>query len=139
MLRRRCASILVIDADTDPGCAMFDLGDAIRKAHIDLGVTVTMHEPIRIYARSRIESDSGLEPVGVATGSIQYDDGFTGQLLYVKPCLLPTIPAEVRAYAMHRRTPRFRTSRSSTSGSPRASSRAIVDWGRASLAALLPR
>lgn len=99
MLRRRCTTIVVIDADTDPGCAMFDLGDAIRKANIDLGVTVTMHEPMRIYARTRIESDTTLHPVGIATGTIRYHDDLTGTLLYVKPSLLPAIPAEVRAYA----------------------------------------
>ena len=33
-------------------------------------------------------------------GTIRYRDGFRGRLLYVKPGLLPDIPAEIRAYAV---------------------------------------
>lgn len=99
MLRRRCTTIVVIDADTDPNCALFDLGDAIRKADIDLGAAVTMQDPMQIYAREKIESDRTLHPLGVALGTIRYKDGLCGRLLYVKPSFLPGVPAEVRAYA----------------------------------------
>jgi len=103
MLRRRCSTIVIIDADTDPDCAMFDLGDAIRKASIDLGVTVTMRKTMRIYSRAMIETDKDLDPLGFAIGTIRYRDGFRGRLLYVKSCLLRDIPAEVRAYAAQNR------------------------------------
>ena len=101
MLRRRCRPILVIDADTDPGCAMFDLGDAIRKASIDLGATVTMQNRMPIYSRAMIESGEGAQ----ATRRRNRNDhatamAFAARLLYVKPCLLREIPAEVRAYAV---------------------------------------
>ena len=39
MFRRRCSSILVVDAGADEACSLFDLGNAIRKAEIDLGIT----------------------------------------------------------------------------------------------------
>ena len=57
MFRRRCSSIVVVDAGADEACSMFDLGNAIRKAEIDLGISVTMREPMHVYARSRLEAD----------------------------------------------------------------------------------
>ena len=40
MFRRRCSSILVVDAGADEACSLFDLGNAIRKSEIDLGISV---------------------------------------------------------------------------------------------------
>ena len=61
MFRRRCSSIVVVDAGADEACSMFDLGNAIRKAEIDLGISVTMREPMHVYARSRLEADRELD------------------------------------------------------------------------------
>ena len=36
MFRRRCSSILVVDAGADEACSLFDLGNAIRKAEIEV-------------------------------------------------------------------------------------------------------
>ena len=108
MFRRRCSSILVVDAGADEACSMFDLGNAIRKAEIDLGITVTMDEPMRVFARSRLEADSELTDtaLGFAFGEIDYGDGHIGRLLYIKPSFLPRIPADVRSYgAEHKAFP----------------------------------
>ena len=100
MFRRRCGSILVIDAGADPACSLFDLGNAIRKAEIDFGISVAMTEPLHLYARERIETDSDLETTarGFAYGTIDYGGGHTGRLLYIKPSFLSMIPADVRSY-----------------------------------------
>ncbi len=42
MLKRRCRRIMVIDAGQDETCAFFDLGMMIRKAEIDLPVTIEL-------------------------------------------------------------------------------------------------
>jgi hypothetical protein len=108
MFRRRCSSIVVVDAGADEACSMFDLGNAIRKAEIDLGITVTMRDPMRVYARSRLEADSELmdTALGFAVGEVDYGDGHTGRLLYIKPGFLPRIPADVRSYgAEHKAFP----------------------------------
>ena len=47
MFRRRCSSILVVDAGADEACSLFDLGNAIRKAEIDFGIRVAMQEPMQ--------------------------------------------------------------------------------------------
>ena len=57
MFRRRCSSILVIDAGADEACSLFDLGNAIRKAEIDFGISVAMQEPMHVYPRIRLEGD----------------------------------------------------------------------------------
>ena len=105
MLRRRCARVVVIDAGQDAGCTFFDLGNAIRKAEIDGLATVTMRR-VRIMPRTTIEKRrrAANQALGLALGDISYPksktypNGGTGQLLYVKPSFLPSIPAEIRAY-----------------------------------------
>jgi hypothetical protein len=108
MFRRRCSSIVVVDAGADEACSMFDLGNAIRKAEIDLGITVTMRDPMRVYARSRLEADSELmdTALGFAVGEVDYGDRHIGRLLYIKPGFLPRIPVDVRSYgAEHKAFP----------------------------------
>jgi len=126
MLRRRCELIVVVDVGADPDCAFFDLGMAIRKAEIDLPVRVSM-DPMRIRSRARIEEelakDKRTDALAIATGRIEYlhavrdlearedlseaeaeiervhDTRRSGRLVYIKPSLLDSTPAGVRAYA----------------------------------------
>jgi hypothetical protein len=102
MFRRQCSSILVVDAGADETCSLFDLGNAIRKAEVDLGVTVTMDEPMRVFARSRLEVGSAAAlnaaALGFASGRIEYESGQKGTLLYIKPSYLQAIPVDVRSY-----------------------------------------
>lgn len=106
MFRRRCSSILVVDAGADGACSLFDLGNAIRKAEIDFGISVTMDEPMRIYSRARLEADRDLsdKALGFACGNIDYGGGHKGRLLYLKPSFLPQIPADVRSYGAEHET-----------------------------------
>jgi hypothetical protein len=97
MLRRRCALILVVDADCDPDYRYFDLGNAIRKARIDLDVEITFfpHEQPSIGAapaRRFLRAEISYPPVGSQPAS-------TGILLYLKAHKLPDMPADVMAYA----------------------------------------
>ena len=104
MLRRRCRLIVVVDAGQDAQCLFEDLGNAIRKAQIDLpGVRVEMG-PLRLRARAAADGPS---PLGFALGTIAYTVGadraerrFEGRLLYVKPSWLEVMPADVRAYGL---------------------------------------
>ena len=101
MLRRRCRLILVIDAGEDGSCTYQDLGNALRKAAIDMGITVEFQAPWRIAARTAGERERQ-EALGFLIGRIEYPDaapGEEGQILYLKPSLLNDAPADVRAYA----------------------------------------
>jgi hypothetical protein len=110
MLRRRCRTIVVVDAGQDEKCLFEDLGNAIRKAQIDLpGVSIDMGE-LRLRARG---DTTGPAPLGFALGRITYRleeaggvaRSWTGRLLYVKPSWLGVLPADVRAYGL--RSPAF--------------------------------
>ena len=108
MFRRRCSSILVVDAGADEACSLIDLGNAIRKAEIDFGIRVAMQEPMHVYPRIRLEGESDLTAaaLGFACGDIDYGGGHTGQLVYLKPSFLARIPADVRSYgAEHKAFP----------------------------------
>ncbi|MBV8590763.1 MAG: patatin-like phospholipase family protein [Acetobacteraceae bacterium] len=113
MLRRRCRLILVIDAGQDPELKLTDLGNAIRKASIDLDVKVIMR-PMRLASRIAIEklSPNGRAAVlGYAIGRIRYPERRGGLLIYLKPSWLENIPADVRAYgALHPEFPHESTS-----------------------------
>lgn len=100
MFRRRCSLLLVVDAGADEACSLFDLGNAIRKAQIDFGIRVKMHEPMGLYARSRLDGEGNLDPApsGFAIGDVEYGNGHTGRLIYLKPSFLPRVPADVRSY-----------------------------------------
>ncbi len=108
MLRRRCRQIMLVDAGEDGGCAFFDLGNAIRKARIDLGAEVTMRA-MRIFSRTTIAQDPAQaeDALGFAIGDIAYPavpggngEAMQGVLIYLKPSFLPGIPADVRAYGL---------------------------------------
>lgn len=98
MIRRRCHFILVSDAGCDPNCAFEDLGNAVRKIWIDLGVKIKFKN---ISIEKRREPDKTSQGVYCALAKIEYpeQDSPIGYLLYLKPCFLGTEPADIRAYA----------------------------------------
>jgi hypothetical protein len=97
MLRRRCRLILVSDAGCDPACAFADLGGALRKAWIDLGVKVEF-ESLKLRARQAAPEADG---VYAALARIEYPEApeVPAHLIYLKPSYLGTEPADIRAYA----------------------------------------
>ena len=99
MIRRRCRFIILSDAAADPDCRFGDLGNAVRKIKIDLGVDIEFL-PIRIAPRGK--ADAGT--TSFALGRISYpeaagDPERCGWLLYLKPTYLEDLPVDVRAYA----------------------------------------
>jgi hypothetical protein len=89
MVRRRCKWIIAIDGDADPERGFIDLGDAVRKIWIDLGVRITFASSDLLQATR--ESKSENVPY-FALGKIEYisdqPTGGTvplGQILYIKP------------------------------------------------------
>jgi hypothetical protein len=84
MILRRCRYIIVSDGGCDPKFNFEDLGNAIRKIRIDLGIPIEFNE---MPMRTRDED----EPWNyVATGDINYKavDGphaKVGKLIYLKP------------------------------------------------------
>ncbi len=97
MVLRRCHVIVVSDAGADPDYVFEDLGNAVEKIRVDLGVPI--HFPQEISIRSA-KSDGNKH---CAIGRICYsavDPGAEdGLIIYLKPCLNANEPADVMNYA----------------------------------------
>jgi hypothetical protein len=104
MIRRRCRCIVVSDAGCDPNYGFEDLGNAVRKIAIDLGVYIEFGK-LRAL-RKRASDNSVIEGVYYALGVIDYktspEENPTaepGYILYIKPGYHGTEGAGIVAYA----------------------------------------
>jgi hypothetical protein len=104
MVRRRCGFIIVSDAGCDPNYAFEDLGNAVRKIQIDLGVRIKFIGLDRLRPRGS-DAGSGAGPYH-AVGEINYPaaDGQgakKGIILYIKPGYHGTESSPgIRSYAI---------------------------------------
>ena len=110
MIRRRCRCIVISDAACDPDYGFGDLGNAVRKIAIDLGVDIafgTLHE-----LKRRSKDGSVIKGAYYAVGKIDYKNApewsagappgeaaEEGYILYVKPGYHGTESAGIVAYA----------------------------------------
>src|SRR2546426_3282261 len=89
MVRRRCRLILISDAGCDPNFGFEDLGNAVRKISIDLGVTIKFRTLQLLKKRQDEELDPEKFHPYCAVGEICYSaadgGGKNGVILYVKP------------------------------------------------------
>jgi hypothetical protein len=118
MIRRRCRCIVVSDAGCDPDYGFEDLGNAVRKIAIDLGVYITFDTLRQLKARSK--DGSVIEGAYYAVGVIDYKTApeweaeggepirkgevENGYILYIKPGYHGTEGAGIVAYANAHKT-----------------------------------
>jgi hypothetical protein len=97
MVLRRCHTIVVIDADQDVRSTFDNLGNAIRKVRIDLGISIEFPTFPNFAKRN-----AGGKTAYCAVGTINYDpedpDAPNGHLIYVKPTIVGDEPADVLNY-----------------------------------------
>jgi Patatin-like phospholipase len=112
MVRRRCRFIVSIDAGCDPEFTFVDLGNAVRKIFIDLGIR------IRFKGLDKLKNRPAAEQLNAADGKIPYyavgkinyrdadGDCEDGWILYIKPAIhgTDTEGAGVRSYATAQKT-----------------------------------
>jgi len=100
MVLRRCRTIVAVDAGEDHDCRFEDLGNAIRKIRIDLGIPIDI-DKISIYAGPE-KVPTGGRGRYCAVGTIRYSciDGAVedGTLLYFKPAVYGTEPRDILHY-----------------------------------------
>jgi hypothetical protein len=82
LLRRRCAVIIVVDAECDPTFGFASFIKLERYARIDLGVRIDL--PWAAIGRKPQPGSRDPAPPHCALGQIHYPDGKSGVLLYVK-------------------------------------------------------
>lgn len=105
MVRRRCRLIVVSDAGCDPDYTFEDLGNALRKIWIDLGVRIDLHGLDLLKKRFKERPTPAEQAPYWAIGDIRYGeaDGGNSQdglLLYFKSGLHGTEPMSVLSYAI---------------------------------------
>jgi len=105
MVRRRCRVIVVSDAGCDPDYSFEDLGNALRKIWIDLGVQIDLHGLDLLKKRFKERPTPAEQAPYWAIGAIRYskaDSGGSqdGLLLYFKSGLHGTEPMGVLSYAI---------------------------------------
>jgi len=98
MVLRRCHYIVVSDGSCDADRSFTDLGNAIRKIRIDLGIDIEIETELLEF-----QPGSRMSRAHFALGLIRYDridHGATaGLLIYLKPSLTGNEPADVTEYA----------------------------------------
>jgi hypothetical protein len=115
MVRRRCRFIVVSDAGCDPAFAMEDLGNAVQKIELDLGVSIRFDGLERLKWWPDDGSEVGPGHLYHAIGRIDYPScdggGAPGTIMYVKAGYHGTESAGIRSYAMsHPKFPHETTS-----------------------------
>jgi predicted acylesterase/phospholipase RssA len=93
LVRRRSRLVVAVDVGQDENDKFEDLGGAIRKCQIDLGVSIDMR-----VDSVRKDSQMQLSAKHYAIGKIQYPDGLQGALLYIKSSLTGDEPADLQSY-----------------------------------------
>lgn len=97
MVLRRCHTIVVIDADADPGYTFENLGNAIRKIRIDLGISIDFPS-FPTLAKLAQNSSTAYCAVGKIRYGSEDQDAEDGDLIYVKPTIRGDEPADVVSY-----------------------------------------
>ncbi|HJU41327.1 MAG TPA: patatin-like phospholipase family protein [Vicinamibacterales bacterium] len=101
MVRRRCHTILVVDASQDQKYECDDLGNAISKIRVDFGVPIEFVDKLPFRQRGRLTES--LPSGHGAVARIRYkevDEKYeNGWLLYIKPAIDGKEPVDVTSYA----------------------------------------
>jgi hypothetical protein len=111
MVMRRAKRIVVVDAGADPKCQFEDLGNAIRKIAIDLGIPIRFPDDLKMKAGMQAANSycavatidySCVDPLlpGQAKPIPGERDRRLGCLVYIKAGITGREPADILQYAM---------------------------------------
>jgi hypothetical protein len=92
-------TIVVVDGSQDDTYTFEDLGNAVRKARVDLGIPVEFDSGLPMYAARDVSNRYcaiGKVLYSCVDGNSEDDDG---TIVYIKACLNGTEPADVLHYA----------------------------------------
>jgi hypothetical protein len=93
LIRRKCAVIVISDAECDLDYSFGGLGTLIRVCEVDFGCQISIDvDPLRPVG------DQKWSQRRFAVGDITYDDGTTGILIYIKASMTGDEDTSVRQY-----------------------------------------
>ena len=111
MVRRRCRFIILVDAGCDPKFAFEDLGNAVRKIFIDLGIRIEFKGLNRLINRPEKDDPAPEKIPYFSVGNILYSDPEAdgrgcenGTVIYIKPAYHGTEGAALQSYAKANKT-----------------------------------
>jgi hypothetical protein len=103
LVRRRCRTIIICDAEADAGFVFEGLGMAIRKCRIDFGVEI-----VDLDLDKLVPGECGFSSCAYAEGKIIYPaldipgdpnrEPITGHVLYLKSAVTGGEPSDIRNY-----------------------------------------
>jgi hypothetical protein len=101
-IRRRCHYVVIVDASCDPDRKLEDLGNAIRKVGIDLGVAITIDNAF-LSPKADVMDEAQYCLVGTIRYSAvdtKFDDkpAPNGMIVYIKPARHADDPVDVYNY-----------------------------------------
>jgi hypothetical protein len=99
MVLRRCRHVIISDAGCDGDAQFEDLGDAIRKIRIDLGVAIDFPQGVPIRSRLDPERPRRHCAIGVIRYSQVDGPGTDGTIVYIKAALSGDESMDVFSYA----------------------------------------
>ncbi|RSL18007.1 patatin-like phospholipase [Edaphobacter aggregans] len=93
LVRRKCKVIILCDADCDPHYRFEDLVNAMELCQINFGANITLPtDGLLSYGDSKFNRSS------YAIGSIEYNDGSSGTILYLKPAVASASSVIVKSF-----------------------------------------
>jgi hypothetical protein len=95
MIMRRCLHIVVLDGACDSEMSLGDLGNALRKIRIDMGVPIEFSDD----AISSLRQQRKRCAMGIIRYSAVDSACADGVLIYIKPMVLGNEPPDVQSYA----------------------------------------
>ena len=142
MVMRRCRFIVVSDAGADPNATFDDLGNAVRKIRVDLGVPIEFADGVNIFARDKVPEGSRAATGRWAASSTRR---WTADPTSRSPTAFcstssrqSTAASRATLRSIRERARHFRTSPRAISSSASHSSRAIARWASTSCASWCP-
>lgn len=92
-MRRKCALIIVSDAGEDRHWKFDDLARAIERVRVDFGAEIEIDlTPVKP------DPTAGVSVQPFTTGTVCYQGGKTGTIIYLKATLFPNLPADILGY-----------------------------------------
>jgi len=106
MVLRRCKNIIVVDAGADPKCEFEDLGNALRKIQIDLGIPIKFSSlPMHAGAQKNnrycavAEIDYGCVDNSPDLTLVE-KQALSGTLIYIKASITGDEPPDIKQYSL---------------------------------------
>lgn len=89
LIRRRCGTIVAVDAGADASRSYEDLSNMVRKCRVDFGAEINLD-----INQLGTTVEASLDSKGYSVGKIRYADGKSGIFIVIKPTLVQLVKTE---------------------------------------------